>query len=116
MSFVDSTHFDEDEIICVKCDFSGFLSGACVMTPHKTIINALNEPINRKENKQVMFSSLRCLLQYKKPEFDIIYGEKGSKWDDWCNDLIIYQVARFKHFGTNIVICNNPLVKNQYSM
>ena len=116
MSFVDSTHFDENEIICVGCDFAGFLGDACVKTPHKTIINSLNKPFNKKENKQVLLSSLRCLLQYNKEEFDIIYAEKGSKWDDWCNDLIIYQIARFKHSGRNISICNNPLIKNQYSM
>lgn len=113
---VEPDFFDENEIICVGCDFAGFLGTACVKTPNKSILDMMNDPFNKKENKEILISSLRCLLQYNKEEFDIIYAEKGSKWDDWCNDLVIYQVCRFKHSGRNITIRNNPLIKNQYSM
>jgi hypothetical protein len=112
---VNPEFFDENEIISVRCDFAGFLGTACVRTSNKNIISSVNEPITKKENKQVLISSLRCLLQYNKEEFDIIYAEKGSKWQDWCDDLIIYQVARLKHSRQCITICNNPLIKNQYS-
>jgi hypothetical protein len=97
---VRSEDVNDTDIILLNASDVGY-SDVLVETTHRDIMKMVNEPLN--DCKKIMPRVAKAL---RNKNTNKMFAEKGKEWKDFCNDVAIYYVCRFKIYGTLI-----PIVK-----
>ena len=71
-----------------------------IQTTHREIMEALEVPVS--ECKKMM-PIARKMFQNK--NIESMYATKDKEWINFCNDIVLYYVYRFKVHGKLIPIC-----------
>jgi fructose-1,6-bisphosphatase len=106
------SQFDEDDCIYVASDFPQY--PAVVETRHGDVMDTLQEDMTQEMLKAMFKSTLKALIQYSRPEFDVIYKERGEAWDSWCIDLVLFQCYRLRLTDKPISISQFPPVSSHW--
>ena len=83
--------------------------GCIIKTSHKRILEALDDM--KKDNvgaRCVFKGTLRSMLAYSPEEFEEIYRLQDERWNNYCDDVVLYVCARFVLFNKLIPVCAKP--------
>lgn len=100
---IDADHVNDDDEILVDCAQIGY-SDTAIRTTHGEIKQQLlSESI---DDCKLIIGRVRNALKNK--DVPKMYREQSEEWKNFCDDVVIYYICRFKVFGTMIPICIGP--------
>jgi hypothetical protein len=74
--------------------------GYVVETSHEDIMDNLNkywdETLTTKEIEGMAVFCYKSIMQYSDEELDEMFLQSNEKWDNWCNDILLFHIYRKK--------------------
>jgi len=80
-------------------------AGYVVATSHREIIKCLSN-LDKDTAKPLFVKTHKTISQYSDAELNSMYESQCDKWQDWCNDVLLFLCARKVLFGNHIPICD----------
>lgn len=99
---IDADHVNDDAEILLDCAEIGY-SHTAIRTTHKDIMNMLSQSV---DECKLIIGRVRNALKNK--DVPKMYREQSEEWKNFCDDVAIYYVCRFKVFGKMIPVCIEP--------